>query len=72
MQSSSSDSGQAAEEKLEEYIGEITEALLNEPSLGGTVSTIVGVGVEYSFNSEQSESMYFHMATIDIEVEART
>jgi hypothetical protein len=72
VQAASSNSGQAAEEKLEQYIGEVTDALFTDPTLGGTVSTIVGVSVDYSFNEEQSETMYFHMATVDIKVEART
>lgn len=72
VQATSGKSGQQAEERLEEYIGEIMDILLANPTLGGTVGTIISYDLEYSFNDEASESMYYHMATIDINVESRT
>ena len=72
VQAASGVSGVQAEERLEEYISIIMPILLSNPSLSGTVSTITGYEISYSFNETVSKSMYFHMATIDISVEART
>lgn len=72
IQSASGTSGVQAEERLESYIETIMQVLLMYPTLLGTVSTITGYSVKYSFNESVSKSMYFHMATIDITVEART
>lgn len=72
IQASSGRSGADAEEKLEEYIAEVMDIILSNPKLSGTVSTITGFNIVYSFNEEASESVYFNMATITVNVEART
>ena len=73
IQAASGLSGKQAEERLEEYIAAVMDdVILQNPTISGTVRTITGFDIEYSFNEETENTMFYHMATIDIKLEART
>lgn len=70
VQASSGKDGAQAEERLEEYQSAVISALDADPTLGGTVQTITGYSVEYTYKENERESLYFQEALIT--VSART
>ena len=72
VQAASGKSGIDAEEKLEDYIADVMDVVLSNPTIGDTVKTIVRVTVSYSYNEEATKTLFFNMAEITITVESRT
>ena len=65
--------GEGAEDLLEGYVSNILDALMSDPTLGGTVDMITDeIKVEYSYMESETNTMFFQAATITFTTEVRT
>lgn len=71
IQAASFKSGEKVEEDLEEYIKAVLDIINADPRLDGTVAMVRGISVNYSFNIEESESLYYQNAEIELTTEVR-
>lgn len=71
-QQASMKSGDEAEDRLEAMQKIILEIIDADPTLGGTVQTVVGYDIEYTYKENERESIYFHEALITISARAKT
>lgn len=65
-QITSLESGEDAEDRLEEMVENIIQVVFNDLSVKSTLSTITGLTVTYSYNRTKEASMYFQEAIIEV------
>lgn len=72
VQAASINTGGEAESRLEKYLQEVLDIVVADKTIGGTVAIIKDIEINYSYNMEESGTMYFHAAEVDILTEVRT
>lgn len=72
VQASHGNSGAECEERLDEYVKLVLDALWSDPTIGGTVGLIRGFDIEYTYRETESETLYFQWAIINVECHVRT
>jgi len=72
VQAISYKSGEQAEELLEGYVEAVMDAVLTDTSIGNTVDMVTGMQVEYGYNEEVRETVYFQSAIITFNLEVAT
>lgn len=73
VQEASLESGEDAEEKLEQAVQDVLDVMMADKEWAGKgASMTVGISVEYSYNETKSESIYFQSAMLTLEAEVRT
>ena len=72
VQETSMDSGEDCENLLEGRVKSVLDAVLADPTIGGTVDMVTGFGVEYGYVETDRETLYFQSAIITISLEVAT
>ena len=72
IQESSADSGRDCEDKLEKAVNVVLTAIRGDMTLNGNVAALTTMDIDYSYNMQQQETVFFQNATITLEYEART
>ncbi len=72
LQVFSADTGEDAENKLEDLIQKLMRLIFDNLTLKGTVDMTLGFNVEYRFLEGENETSYFQMAMVTINSEVRT
>ncbi len=72
LQVFSADTGEDAEDKLEELIQKLMHLIFENLTLKDTVDMTLGFKVEYRFLEGENETSYFQMAMVTINSEVRT
>lgn len=72
VQAATYESGEVAEELLEEYIKEVLDLVVADKTFSSTIGMVTGIDINYSYNEVESESLYFQNAEITVTTEVRT
>jgi hypothetical protein len=72
QESSFKDRGMDCEDKLEQAVAQVLNALETDRTLGGTVDTISKYEIDYSYIETDAASIYFQTAFILITTEVQT
>lgn len=72
VQASHFGTGAEAEDRLDEYLQIINDALWADPTIGDTVSMITSLGIDYTYEYTESETTHFQWAVLKLTVEAQT
>jgi hypothetical protein len=70
VQVASLQSGENAEDRLEDAVKDVMDVLTDNKKLNDTVATTLGYGITYEYNAE--EQIWHHAAVITIRSEVRT
>jgi len=72
VQAASINTGGEAEERLEKYLQEVLNVVVADKTIKGTVAIIKDIEINYTYKKEESGTMHFHAAEVDILTEVRT
>jgi len=72
IQASHMGSGEECEDKLDNYIKLVKDAIWSDSTIGGTVLMINSFNIEYSYEMTEEDSIHFQWAVLKLTVEART
>lgn len=65
------DGGQAAEDELCDLVDAVLTALIGDLTFGGTIGTVRGINVEWSYQKTDSDTLDFQEAMIIVNFESR-
>lgn len=66
VQKTSYESGQDAEEELEDMVVKVADVLLHSDTARGAIEMIEGLTVLYSYNRTKEKSLYFQEAVLEL------
>lgn len=72
IQAQSYVNGEDVEDKLEGYVQDVIDAVLADPTIGGTVDMVNDIDVNYGYSETESETIYFQTAIVTFDLEVRT
>jgi len=70
IQASDLESGKNCSDKLNKYIKYVLDALWSDPGFKSSVDMVTGFDINYLYEREQSETIYFQMADITLTLKA--
>jgi len=72
VQAVSYQSGEDCSSLLDYYVNTVLNAVVSDPTLGGTVDMVVGFNIEYGYVEADRPSIHFQTARITVNCEVRT
>lgn len=72
VQAANYESGAAVEDELEGYVRDVIGKVFSDTTIRGSVDMVTGVSVNYSYIAEDSETLYFQAAIIELNLEVST